>query len=131
MHALSRICVSSLAGLAAFAAAIASPMASYGEVQVVETTTAPVETEEGVPIPRPVEPLPSGDQLAVDSFSRIDQHIALPGVTYAIGDNGPSGGWVFYVMNDGLHGLEAAPHEPFSLAQRERRPRSRPGVRAG
>tara|TARA_R110000868_G_scaffold201832_5_gene449340 strand:+ start:570 stop:1544 length:975 start_codon:yes stop_codon:yes gene_type:complete len=29
--------------------------------------------------------------------------------TYAIGDTGPAGGIVFYVSEDGLHGLEAAP----------------------
>lgn len=30
-------------------------------------------------------------------------------VVYAIGDIGPAGGWVFYVTDDGIHGLEAAP----------------------
>ena len=30
-------------------------------------------------------------------------------VTYAIGDEGPAGGIVFHVIDDGVHGLEAAP----------------------
>jgi hypothetical protein len=30
-------------------------------------------------------------------------------VQYKIGDRGPAGGFVFYVSNDGQHGLEAAP----------------------
>ena len=39
------------------------------------------------------------------------------GTTYAIGDTGPSGvGIVFYVINDGLHGLEAAPDDQVSGA---------------
>jgi hypothetical protein len=32
-------------------------------------------------------------------------------VVYAIGDTGPAGGKVFYVTDDGLHGLEAAPED--------------------
>ena len=28
---------------------------------------------------------------------------------YELGQKGPAGGWVFYVSEDGLHGLEAAP----------------------
>jgi hypothetical protein len=36
---------------------------------------------------------------------------AAPAVTYAIGDTGPAGGFVFYVTDDGLHGLEAAPED--------------------
>lgn len=36
------------------------------------------------------------------------QTTGIPG-TYAIGDTGPAGGFVFYVTTDGLHGLEAAP----------------------
>ncbi|MBP8084514.1 MAG: hypothetical protein KAZ87_15050 [Spirochaetes bacterium] len=33
-----------------------------------------------------------------------------PAVTYAIGDTGPSGvGFVFYITDGGLHGLEVAP----------------------
>lgn len=35
------------------------------------------------------------------------QTTGIPG-TYAIGDIGPAGGFVFYVTADGLHGLEAA-----------------------
>jgi hypothetical protein len=34
---------------------------------------------------------------------------ATPAVKYALGDIGPAGGSVFYVTEDGLHGLEAAP----------------------
>jgi hypothetical protein len=34
---------------------------------------------------------------------------AAPAVTYALGDTGPAGGFVFYVTDGGLHGLEAAP----------------------
>jgi hypothetical protein len=34
---------------------------------------------------------------------------AAPAVTYALGDTGPAGGFVFYITGDGLHGLEAAP----------------------
>jgi hypothetical protein len=33
------------------------------------------------------------------------------GSLYAIGDTGPAGGFVFYVTDDGLHGLEAAPED--------------------
>jgi hypothetical protein len=36
---------------------------------------------------------------------------AAPAVTYALGDTGPAGGFVFYVTGDGLHGLEAAPED--------------------
>jgi hypothetical protein len=35
---------------------------------------------------------------------------ACPG-SYAIGDVGPAGGWVFHVTEGGLHGLEVAPHD--------------------
>ena len=41
----------------------------------------------------------------------------IPVTTYAIGDTGPAGGWVFYVTDGGAHGLEAAPVDqviPFS-----------------
>lgn len=30
---------------------------------------------------------------------------------YTIGDVGPAGGWVFYITDGGLHGLEAAPED--------------------
>lgn len=30
---------------------------------------------------------------------------------YEVGDVGPAGGWVFFVTDDGLHGLEAAPED--------------------
>jgi hypothetical protein len=33
------------------------------------------------------------------------------GSVYAIGDNGPAGGIVFYVTDEGLHGMEAAPED--------------------
>jgi hypothetical protein len=36
---------------------------------------------------------------------------AAPAVTYALGDTGPAGGFVFYITADGLHGLEAAPSD--------------------
>jgi hypothetical protein len=36
---------------------------------------------------------------------------AAPAVKYALGDIGPAGGLVFYVTDDGLHGLEAAPED--------------------
>ncbi|MFQ3235524.1 MAG: hypothetical protein ACI9C4_001082 [Paraglaciecola sp.] len=32
-------------------------------------------------------------------------------ILYTIGDVGPAGGWVFYVIDGGLHGLEAAPED--------------------
>ncbi|MCP4469454.1 MAG: hypothetical protein GY815_02000 [Gammaproteobacteria bacterium] len=32
-----------------------------------------------------------------------------PETAYAIGDEGPAGGWAFYVTGDGLHGMEASP----------------------
>lgn len=54
-------------------------------------------------------PGPKGDKgdPGADGLPGID---GLDGfVVYAIGDIGPAGGWVFYVTNDGLHGLEAAP----------------------
>lgn len=34
-----------------------------------------------------------------------------PTLGYKIGDQGPAGGWVFYVTDDGIHGLEAAPKD--------------------
>jgi hypothetical protein len=36
---------------------------------------------------------------------------AAPAVTYALGDTGPAGGFVFYVTAGGLRGLEAAPSD--------------------
>jgi len=42
------------------------------------------------------------------------QPISQP--TYAIGDTGPAGGFVFYVTTDGLHGLEAAPADQGAVA---------------
>jgi hypothetical protein len=39
---------------------------------------------------------------------------AAPAVTYALGDTGPAGGFVFYVTDGGLHGLEAAPEDYFT-----------------
>lgn len=36
---------------------------------------------------------------------------------YKIGDRGPANGFVFYVTNDGLHGLEAAPEDQSAAAQ--------------
>ena len=35
--------------------------------------------------------------------------LTLPGPVYAIGDTGPAGGIVFYIIDNGLSGLEAAP----------------------
>ncbi len=34
-----------------------------------------------------------------------------PGCSYAIGETGPAGGIVFYVTDDGTHGLESAPSD--------------------
>ncbi len=57
-----------------------------------------------------------GNQLSInveglsfnsDSFIRINLDVEKPG--YAVGNKGPAGGWVFYVTDGGLHGLEAAP----------------------
>ena len=45
----------------------------------------------------------------IDLQNQID-NIPLPAI-YEIGDVGPAGGWVFYVNEDGLHGLEAAPED--------------------
>jgi hypothetical protein len=42
---------------------------------------------------------------------------AAAAVTYAIGDDGPAGGKVFYVTNGGLHGLEAAPVDQSDAAE--------------
>jgi hypothetical protein len=39
---------------------------------------------------------------------------AAPAVTYALGDTGPAGGFVFYITGDGLHGLEAAPGDIYA-----------------
>ena len=39
------------------------------------------------------------------------------GDTYAIGDNGPAGGVVFYITDGGLHGLEAAPTDQSNGSQ--------------
>ena len=50
---------------------------------------------------------------AKDSQSAIradlDTEVGQIPLPYAIGDTGPAGGFVFYVEEDGLHGLEAAP----------------------
>jgi hypothetical protein len=47
-----------------------------------------------------------------DNYNRITNIELTSGpVTYALGDTGPAGGFVFYVTDDGLHGLEAAPED--------------------
>lgn len=47
----------------------------------------------------------AADSAVQDSIDSISNGF----VVSAIGDIGPAGGWVFYVTDDGLHGLEAAP----------------------
>jgi hypothetical protein len=54
-------------------------------------------------------------QNKIDNISLIPGPPGSPGmdgldgfIIYSIGDIGPAGGWVFYVTNDGLHGLEAS-----------------------
>ena len=41
---------------------------------------------------------------------------SVPPKTYAIGDVGPAGGWVFHITDGGLHGLEAAPEDQGTVA---------------
>ena len=55
---------------------------------------------------------PAGPQgpAGADGTNGQDGADGLDGfIVYEIGDVGPAGGWVFYVTDDGLHGLEAAP----------------------
>jgi hypothetical protein len=57
----------------------------------------------------------TGDTLTAEKLNNIkaavnDNNTRIS-LTYAIGDTGPAGGFVFYVTDDGLHGLEAAPED--------------------
>jgi hypothetical protein len=57
----------------------------------------------------------TGDTLTAEKLNNIkaavnDNNTRIS-LTYAIGDIGPAGGFVFYVTDDGLHGLEAAPED--------------------
>jgi hypothetical protein len=57
----------------------------------------------------------TGDTLTAEKLNSIkaavnDNNTRIS-LTYAIGDPGPAGGFVFYVTDDGLHGLEAAPED--------------------
>ena len=55
--------------------------------------------------------------------------------TYAIGDTGPGGGFIFFVTDDGKHGLEAAPNDQhFNIEWHHGAPLSAPvtsAVRSG
>jgi hypothetical protein len=57
----------------------------------------------------------TGDTLTAAQLNNIkaavnDNNTRIS-LTYAIGETGPAGGLVFYVTDDGLHGLEAAPED--------------------
>ena len=52
--------------------------------------------------------------LTVPSFCPASDE---PGVSYTIGSTGPGGGTVFYITDDGLHGLEAAPADQSAGAE--------------
>ncbi len=60
----------------------------------------------------------AGQQCAAGAVIGFDQggNIICSSVphTYAIGDTGPAGGIVFYIRDDGLHGMEAAPADQSS-----------------
>lgn len=58
----------------------------------------------------------NGNVLITGQFLANGQPINLPPKQYSIGDRGPANGWVFYVTDDGLHGLEAAPGDQYSVA---------------
>jgi hypothetical protein len=57
----------------------------------------------------------TGDTLTAAQLNNIKDAVndnnTRISLTYAIGDIGPAGGFVFYVTGDGLHGLEAAPED--------------------
>jgi len=58
------------------------------------------------------DPLPDfmdGETLTAEALNKLVQRINALEKTYAIGDTGPAGGIVFYVIELGHHGLEAAP----------------------
>jgi hypothetical protein len=50
-----------------------------------------------------------GDAALQEQITAIVSDPGLGDVRYTIGDTGPAGGIVFYVIDGGLHGLEAAP----------------------
>jgi hypothetical protein len=57
----------------------------------------------------------TGDTLTAEKLNNIKNAVndnnTRISLTYAIGDTGPAGGFVFYITGDGLHGLEAAPED--------------------
>jgi hypothetical protein len=57
----------------------------------------------------------TGDTLTAEKLNNIKNAVndnnTRISLTYAIGDIGPAGGFVFYITGDGLHGLEAAPED--------------------
>jgi hypothetical protein len=57
----------------------------------------------------------TGDTLTAEKLNNIKDAVndnnTRISLTYAIGDRGPADGFVFYVTDDGLHGLEAAPED--------------------
>jgi len=75
------------------------------ELEVIASVSHPGDMDD--------TPLLSIPRLNTDELTRrlhtLENVEDEPSMTYAIGDVGPAGGWVFYVTEDGLHGLEAAP----------------------
>jgi hypothetical protein len=72
------------------------------------TATLPADISPGSYLVRVM--VPKGATLS-DEFDLYIPSIPYSPLIYAIGDVGPAGGWVFYVDEDGLHGLEAAPED--------------------
>jgi len=54
-------------------------------------------------------PAVNADSLSFCDGQPTWTQVGCPAVVYEVGDTGPAGGIVFYVSNEGLNGLEAAP----------------------
>lgn len=63
------------------------------------------------PLAVAVDLFQTGETLTADKLNDIDHRIMALGKTYVIGDTGPAGGIVFYSVDLGHHGLEAAPED--------------------
>jgi hypothetical protein len=89
-------------------------LGTFGELDITSETS----TEITATLPAGISPgsyllrvmVPKGATLT-DEFDLYIPSIPFSPLVYAIGDVGPAGGWVFYVDEDGLHGLEAAPED--------------------
>ena len=89
-------------------------LGAFGELNIESETS----TEITATLPADISPgnyllrvmVTKGVTLS-DEFDLYIPSIPYSPLIYAIGDVGPAGGWVFYVDEDGLHGLEAAPDD--------------------